>query len=435
MIDSQDSKLFHSALVELNRFRQSLGHQLIGRFVQLFLAMKFYQNQLPSMFSNQFISTNVLQTLLDDLYAKASLPANACVLMLFENSYLARTGLVGPGNKTAQNTWRNNFNLQKGVGCYAPSSELSSSSFLNQGRLQCNHLSAVAPGQLSRATCSLCPTGARYRKEDHRKWLRIDPGGQGYAVVDLMNIANFVPYVTPSGQRIPLVPLVSALYHAAESGLILSTRPMVDTADFASDFNFSSTELNAYFDERPTNAYNARILNAFSGTSLSQIQKISWNKLRPTSRITTRNDTTKALKPPILSATPAPPPATNTGWAAEQYVSVALRRGGWNVYDVSRQQLGYDLLAHKGTQTRYVDAKSSLGLSSPSLTAREWQQAQAHGAKYVLAIIENFDPTGQNWIYWVPDPCGSCITTRHTTVQYAIPRSSWQNAAVLLDAI
>src|SRR5262249_34715353 len=159
-----------------------------GRFVQLFLALKFYQNALPSMFSNQFVSSEVFQTLLDDLYAKGSRPANDCVLMVFENSYHARTGLTSPGNTTAQNTWRNNFHLQKGVWCHAPRHDLAGQTFLAQPRSACHHLAQATAGVFAGSTCQLCPSGARYRNEEHRKWLRIDPGGNGIAVVDLLNI-------------------------------------------------------------------------------------------------------------------------------------------------------------------------------------------------------------------------------------------------------
>lgn len=100
MINLNDPNLYQASCNELVDFRRLVGPRLRGRFVQLFLALKFYQGDMPSMFSNQFVSTEVVQTLLDDLYAKASRPLNECVLMLFENSYHARTGLTGPGNTT-----------------------------------------------------------------------------------------------------------------------------------------------------------------------------------------------------------------------------------------------------------------------------------------------------------------------------------------------
>src|SRR5580704_6436724 len=117
MITASDKPLYLEALRALSRHKATIGSDFKGRFAQIFLALKFYQNEIPSMYSNTLVSTDVLQTLLDDLYAKTSRPANEACLMLSDGRYLARTGLVGPGNRTSQNTWRNNFNLQKGIGC------------------------------------------------------------------------------------------------------------------------------------------------------------------------------------------------------------------------------------------------------------------------------------------------------------------------------
>jgi hypothetical protein len=400
--------------------------------------MKFYQNELPSMFSGQFVNTEVLQTLLDDLYAKASRPLNDCVLMLFENRYHARTGLIGPGNKTAQNTWRNNFNLQKGIGCYAPPHDLASATFLNQSRVNCRYLRPAGHGILAGATCELCATAARYRNEDHRKWLRIDPGGAGYAVLDLMNVQNFTPYVVPLAIRIPVLPLIVALYHDALPGLVTATRKEVDVPDFAADFGFSDLELSTYFDLDRNNRFNAELLRAFPGTTFK-----TTGAAGPTTRVPVPpRGRARRVRPrptapqqPILTGTPVPPPAINTGWECEQYVASALRHARWTVYDVSRQHLGYDLLAQRGRETRYVDAKSSLGLCTPTLTAREWQQAKMHGLAYVLAIVENFNPTEQATVYWVTDPANNCVAREATQITHSIARSSWTTATVRVDDI
>src|SRR5579864_1100843 len=431
MIDVTSRAVYQSALHELQQYRRPLGSMFRGRFVQLFLALKFYQNELPSMFSNQFVGTEVLQTLLDDLYSKSSKPLNQGVLMIFENRYLARTGLKGPGNKTSQNTWRNNFNLQKGVGCYAPPQDLSSQVFLNQSRLLCRYLQPVSAGTLAGASCQLCSTGARYRNEDHRKWLRIDGGGTGYAVVDLMNPGNFLPYVAPGGNRIPILPLIIALYHDALSGLITASRKQLDIAEFASDFNFSASEINSYFDQAKSNNHNQQLATKYSQLTYHPLVGgappiIKKPNLRPI-RIARA---TGVPRQPVLAGTPVPPPGVNTGWEAEQYVAMALRSEGWQVYDVSRQRLGYDLLSQRGKNTRYIDVKSSLGLCSPTLTSREWQQAKAHARSYILAIAENFNSNGQNTIYWVPDPANVCTARAATMLQYSVARGSWTSSTV-----
>jgi len=100
-----------------------------------------------------------------------------------------------------------------------------------------------------------------------------------------------------------------------------------------------------------------------------------------------------------------------------------------------RQRLGYDLYAQRGRATRYIDVKSSLSLCSPTFTSREWQQARTHRQSYILAIIENFNPTGENIVFWVPDPYDSCTTREATAVQYSISRTSWRTAAATINEI
>lgn len=422
-----------------------VGGSFKGRFVQMFLAMKFFQNSIPSMYSGSFITTEVLQSLLDDLFAKSSLPPNNCVLSLFEGNYLARTGLIGPGNTTPQNTWRNNLNLQKGIGCYAPVANLSSPTFLIQDRSLCQFLQTPTSGNLAGGRCSLCVSGASYRNESHRKWLRIDPGGSGYAVTDIQNTANFAPYVAPGGARIPLAPLIVALYHDADPGLVLGTRTAVSDADFAADFNFSQPEMATYFETSmaaPLNAALAASPGWVPGSSLGPSVGVApaagtgaMGSSGAAAPVAPTPPGPTAPVQPILGGTPTPPPLVNNGWDAEQYVAAALTSAGWTAHVVSRQQLGYDIFAQRGTHKRYIEVKSSLGLCSPSLTAREWQQASYHGSQYVLTILENFSPIGINTIHWVPDPATRCASTRQTTVSHGIPRSSWVSATVLIGSI
>ena len=432
MIPVINAQLFSDALDCLAVHKSQIGPGFRGRFIQLFLGLKFFQNSVPSMYSGAFISTELLQSLLDDLFAKVSRPANSCVLAMFEGNFLARTGLIGLGNTTAQNTWRNNLNLQKGVGCYAPVADLSSPTFLDQPRINCRHIQLATPGNLAGAHCSLCTSGATYRNESHRKWLRIDPAGNGYAVTDLLNQANFIPYLAPGGARIPLLPLIVALYHDADPGLTIGTRTAVSLADFATDFNFSSQEIAGYFDISMTHPLNAQLAQSTawvpgSGLGAPQAQTVA---------VAAAASQPAPVPPqPVLGGTQTPPPNTNSGWDAEQYVASALAAAGWVVHVVARQQLGYDIFAQRGAQKRYVEVKSSLGLCTPTLTAREWQQANYYGANYVLAVLESFNPSSQNVIYWVRDPAHRCASTPQTTVSHSIPRSSWTAAVVPLSSV
>lgn len=436
MIAVTEPTTYSTAIHCLKEHRSSIGTGFKGRFIQIFIGLKFFQNNIPSMFSGSFVTAEVLQSLLDDLYAKISRPPNEAVLSLFKAEYLARTGLVAPGNRGPQNTWRNNLRLQKGMICYAPVSDLTSPTFLSQDRNLCRHLVHATPGVLQGARCSLCPSAAEYRSESQPKWLRADSNGAGYAVTDLQQTTNFAPYVAPNNSRLPIFPLIIALYHDANPGLVIGNRDSVSISDFLADFNFSQAEYEVYFDGSDENPLNARIITMLD---LSPEQLSEWSIVRSRSLTTTRTPTArKAVSrvppaSPVLSGTPTPPPAVNNGWEAEQFVASALQSSGWTVHDVSRQQLGYDIFAQRGRTIRYIEVKSSLGLCSPSLTAREWQMARSHTDSYVLAVVENFNPLDQNTVYWIPDPATCCRSNPQTSISHSIPRGSWTSAVVSID--
>lgn len=435
-LPTDDSRLFSIALAQLKAYSEGIGREHKGRLVQLFLGLKFFQTSLPSMFSGQFVSTEVLQSSLDDLYARMSRPPNDCVLMIFQSTYLSRTGLVGAGNTVAQNTWRNHFNLQKGVGCYAPTAELASPTFLGQPRVSCSHLRPITPGRLSGASCALDAASAKYRNEDHPKWLQMKPGEKSYAVVDLMNIQNFRETLAPGGTRIPVLPLIVALYHDALPSTQAVRPNGVTTSDFMADFSISQPEFQAYFDESPTNAFNSVVMSAGESGSLLPPSPVTTPTTIPIPTPQASTPLPRQPRLPVLSGTPVPPPAINTGWAAaEESVRDVLSGNGWNTFNVSRQQLGYDLLAQKGRRTVYFEVKSSLGQCNPRLTEREWQQAARLGSDYILAVIENYNPTGVNTIYWVPDPTNSLAPSISWVKQYAISRAAWQAAAIDLTRI
>lgn len=435
MIPVTNPALFQVSLQQLQNYKRSVGQAFKGRFIQLFLGLKFYQNQIPSVHSGRFMASEVLQLLLDDLYAKSSQPLDAAILMIFEGTYLARTGVKAAGHASAQNTWRNNLNIQKGIGCYAPASILAGAAFLNQPREQCQYLLRTQSGQFSGATCGLC-AGGTYRNEQHRKWLRIDPNGGGYAAIDSSDIQNFQSYVAPQGQRIPILPLIVALYHDAGMGLILAHRQSADIQDFESDFNLSHAEFAAYFDGSPLNPFNQAVLNAGNNFNYTLAASIQANIPPQTpSPVVGVQGAGLQLPSPILAGTTVPPPQQNSGWGAEQCAIEALVADGWIVHDVSRQRLGCDLLAKKGHRTIFVEVKSSLATCAPSLTDREWQQAQKHASNYILAVIENFDPLSANTVFWIPDPATNCKANAVSALSYVITRSMWTMVTRPLSSI
>lgn len=437
MLNISNQEIYNRSLQVLNDYKSQIGRLHKGRFIQIFLGLKFYQNEIPSMNSGRFIESGVLQTMLDDLYSKNSLPSNQCVLSLFENSYLARTGIVPVGASYPSNVWRNNFNIQKGIGCYAPSNMLSSNEFLNESRSSCRYLINETPGSLRNATCSICSTGGTYRSEDHRKWLQIKIDGSGYSVVDLLNVSNFQPYIAPESNRIPILPLIIALYYDSNPGLIIGTRRSagVDLDLFRNDFNFSFSEFSSYFDDSTSNPFNKILSDEFPELIYEPASSIH---LTLSSEMTSATEDDSDIEyEPILNGNSTIPPRVHSGWEAEQFVINLLEINGWTVHDVSRQKIGYDLLAKRGRRTIFIEVKSSLGKCAPTLTSREWQQARRLSDSYILAVIEDFDPSGEqeNMIYFIPNPSTINGVTSSISVNYSIPRSGWTQRVVELSRL
>ena len=67
MLTVGSDAVYQESLNALVAYRQRVGNSHKGRFVQLYLGLKCYSEQIPSMWSGRYIGTDVLQTLLDDL--------------------------------------------------------------------------------------------------------------------------------------------------------------------------------------------------------------------------------------------------------------------------------------------------------------------------------------------------------------------------------
>ena len=131
--------------------------------------------------------------------------------------------------------------------------------------------------------------------------------------------------------------------------------------------------------------------------------------------------------PPIPPNPPegdSPRPAQNDGWVAEQRVKKYLEGNGWKVFDVSREGVGFDLLARKGEEELFVEVKSSTSSLSITLTKNEWLTATKNRDKYWIAYFENFDPAIEEDPKWIQDPAKMVPTERETT-EYSLPRSQW----------
>jgi len=94
-------------------------------------------------------------------------------------------------------------------------------------------------------------------------------------------------------------------------------------------------------------------------------------------------------------------PENNNGWLAEEFVSKFLNQRGWETRLVGHLQRGYDVRATKNNRELLVEVKSSIGRISPSFTKNEIQTWSDNPDKYLVALVENFNPKWKNKIIWV----------------------------------
>jgi hypothetical protein len=57
--------------------------------------------------------------------------------------------------------------------------------------------------------------------------------------------------------------------------------------------------------------------------------------------------------------------------------------------DVSREFLGYDVVASSPAETRYIEVKAFADTGTLELTPHEWQMAQRLGDAYWLYVVEH----------------------------------------------
>lgn len=335
------------------------------------------------------------------------------------------------------NIWRNNFNIQKGYGCFGTAHDFDNSMFRNQSRTLCQHLQSTT-GELAGSTCALdAPTApARYRREDHPKVFRIDPATREHFVYNPQDTSYYAPIIlAPGGRKLPLAALIVCLYY---DSIISAGRIHVDISDFMNDFGFTASEANTYFNDDPAMPEHVAIAAAFPAM-------FSWSRITPSLSAHPAPPAAMPGQPASLPSIPAPsprrtraspaaaiptvsppvlPPVGSHWWDAEQAVRQALVSDGWTVVDVSRFRAGYDLHAYKAGTVKHVEVKSSAGTCTPVLTENELLAARRLRSSYVLAIVENFNPSGPATILWVEDPAVLHMTARQSTV-YSVPKSVW----------
>lgn len=433
MIPLNSSALYEESLRLLSNY---VGHSYPGRLVQIWLAARRGGDGIPLVGAGPGLSTGDLEVALDSLYRKADRAAagEPCIVSLFRNEHLVPTGQIGAGLTHPSNIWRNNFQLQKAMICYASPEELANPAFLMQSRAICPHLilpAGVPAGSLRGGYCELKP-GTLYRGEDRAKFMRRDPETKAVSIVDPNNIGLWQNAVVPDAGRLPVAALICALYF---DSAISGGRIEVDVPDFMVDFAFTPAQFAEFFEddpEHPVHVAMRGVVPALAWTRAAAAAPPVVDEQRPPNPIAVaaapavqrqRRRRVGLADLPAL-APPIAPPAGGHWWAAEQAVQKAFRDAGWMVIDRSRQGVGFDFEARLAGNTWYVEVKSSAATCSPVLTEREHEAACDHGQRYVLAIVENYNPEAAVRILWVRNPAAIGMAPRNV-VEFPLPRSRW----------
>jgi hypothetical protein len=415
---------FDAGLETLAAFGQRTSAR--GRFVALYLGLRRMHSAIAPLGAADATAGGDIERFLDRMLTKTHRPPPFVVLTApFGGSksanapYSSLTGVTPPGHGFATNTWRNNLQIQKGIGCPAEPRLIESLLHEPAVRNACPHMERDGEG---RHICSI--ERAKYRGEEHSIWLRRT--GNGYQVVDLDLPNVYEPYLFPGGNRIPAFALLAVLYSFAPPE-IYPDRDVVGLPDFADDFHFGIEQVAEIFDVDPESPANAAVLQAAQSAPASLITRRR-TPLQP-----------EARRPPTRRAHPdrpagelpleADPIELNTGLGAERLVAQELIDNGWQVlYRGNQRSIGFDLEAQRPGQTLSIEVKSSVSFTEPELTQSEWIAAQALGESYVLAIVD-FYGASQQRIWYVRDPAGTASTTPRSVSVFRIQRGSLEPLA------
>lgn len=403
MIPVGNEEVFKSALGLLMAYGERTS--IRGRFVLVYLGLRKMRHSLVPLGNPNSTTASEIEEVLDRLYTKTNRAEPLTVLTSpFGQStsphapWSTRTNDVAPGNQYGTNTWRNNLNVQKGIGCPAEPETIQTLLDNPLVRLNCPWMRVDEEG---RQQCGV--TGTIYRGDEHSIWLRMT--SDGYQVVDLDKPAVYEPYLAPKGNRIPIFALIPVLYHSAPSG-VYPDRQIVGVPEFCDDFGLRTDQAVEMFDCDPDSRDNSEIIiMASSGTGTPL--------LRP------EPEATLEAKP--LPAEPDPI-TLNTGVGAEIAVARELLAYNWAVsYTGNVRGVGYDLLATHGANTLHIEVKSSVSLCRPELTETEWKASQNYGDSFVLAIVDFYGSPGQQ-ISYVRNPAANVIPITKQVNVFGVPR-------------
>ena len=406
MIPTANQAVFDAGLSVLHQFGER--HNVRGRFIAVYLGLRRMRRlgRIAELGSGSPTPPGQLEGFLDDLFTKTHRQAPFVVLTApFGQStsptapWSTRTGETAPGNAYATNTWRNNFGVQKGVGCPADPATIRTLLHDDQIRLACPNRRVDSEG---RPLCGI--TGTAYRGDEHSIWLRAVAGG--YEVVDLDQPYVFRDYLFPNGERLPIFPLISVLYTMSSLATV-PKRNLVGIPEFADDFGFSLDSLDEIFDCDPEGRSNSVVLAAVDGIPL----------VSPAVDVAAGNEQAAPLpvEPELVFL--------NSGVGAELAVARDLANHGWTVgYWGSRRGSGYDLEARRAEAHLRVEVKSSVGFCAPELTEEEWNAAQEYADDFVLAVVDFFRSPEQR-IFYLRNPAANVTPVERSAVIYRIPRA------------
>ena len=435
MLPVDQADILGEGLQTLNQFARTTNVR--GRFIALYLGLRRMCKlgeaggiRLERLGSESTTPSKAIEDFLDSLYTKSHRVEPFVVLTAPfggstspEAPYSTRTGVRAPGLNYPTNTWRNNFGIQKGVGCPAEPEVINRLLDDSQRRLACQHMYVNERGS---HLCRLRNTV--YRGEEHSIWMRVAP--DGYQVTDLDHPAVYTDYLRPEGKSIPVFPLISVLYSFAPAG-VYPARNRVGIPDFASDFGFTLEQVEGLFDCDPQGQANVGIVSCADDAALVTSEQ--------------RRDTPPAQSPGSLPPPPgtigfvpstidtgsapgplplAPPDsALNTGVGAELLVAQDLIDQGWDVlYRGNQHGIGYDLEAKRDEQTLRLEVKSSVAFTHPELQPSEWEAAQHYQDEFVLAVVD-FYGSNEPHIWYVRNPAANTTPVERNLVVYRLGRS------------
>jgi len=382
--------------------------QARGRFIALYLGLRQMGPALAPLGAATSTPAGDIERFLDGLYQKTHREEPFVVLTApFGGStspnapYSARSGQKAPGNSYPTNTWRNNFGIQKGVGCPAEAAVIGRLIQEPTLRLACPHMAIDTEGRYS---CGL--QGTTYRGEEHSIWLR--QAGTGYQVVDLDEPGVYTSYLRPSDTQIPIFPLIAAIY-CKGPGRELS---VVGIPEFAKDFRFEIDRLATIFDCDQASEANATILEAVGTPSAAEAFRE-----RVAGYAGDANRAPGAI--PVVGGAIE----LNTGVGAEIEVARDLQVRGWEVgYTGNQRSRGHDLEARRAAELLRVEVKSSVAFANVELLPSEWAAAQEFGDSFVLAVVDFYGSPEQR-IWYVRDPASVAVPAELLIPHYKFPRS------------